>query len=263
MSARLFCNNIYASYNKNKEILHDVSIDVKSGEFVALCGLNGSGKSTLLSLLAGLNPPSLCISKAKDYPSITNDNNTYKIKDLSRNKIARYISFMQQSEYSIWDFSVFDFILQGRFPYTKHGLYSKEDKALVDNVIEELSIKEFRDRNVHSLSGGEMQKVKIARCLAQEPLFIVLDEPSSNLDVVFEPHLLHLLKELTIKKNIGVLLSIHDINITSDIADKVCLLHKNGIISGSYNDVVTLENLKTTFGVDFQCSKKKYFQLLQ
>ena len=262
MSYSLFCKNITASY-PTKEILHNVSLTLNEGEMIALCGLNGSGKSTLLSLLAGLNSHLLKITNSEVYPSIKNRENVKAIKDMKRNEVAKYISFMQQSEYSVWDFNVFDFILQGRFPYTKSGLYSKKDKEIVDNVIEELSLGELKNRNIHSLSGGEMQKVKIARCLAQNPKFILLDEPSSSLDVVFEPRLLMLLKELTIKKNIGILLSIHDINITSEIADKVCLLNNSGIICGSYKDVVTLDNLKTTFGVDFQCSEKKYFQLLQ
>ena len=259
----LFCNNIYASFS-NKQLLNNVSLELRQGEFISLMGLNGSGKSTLLSLLCGLESPSLNIKEAKDLPSIKKDDGSVvRIKDLKRNEASKYISYLQQSEYSMWDFSVTDFVLQGRFPYTKHGLYSKQDKELVDTVINELSLNEYRNRNIHSLSGGELQKVKIARCLAQQPKFILLDEPSSNLDVVFEPRLLMLLKDLTKTKNIGVLLTIHDINITSDITDKVCLLNKDGIISGSYKDVMTIENLKTTFGVDFQCSEKKYFQLSQ
>ena len=170
---------------------------------------------------------------------------------------------MQQNEYSIWDFSVSDFILQGRFPYSKNGIYSKNDYSIVNSVINELCLNKLKDRNVHSLSGGEMQKVKIARALAQEPLFLILDEPSSSLDIVFEPKLLKLLKDLTKTKNIGVLISIHDINITSDVADKICLLSKDGMISGSYNEVINTENLKKTFGEEFQCKERKYFQLLQ
>ena len=225
------------------------------------------------------------------------------ISSLTRTQAARYISSMQQTEYSIWDFTVEDFILQGRFPYTKHGIYSKHDKALVETVIDELCLNKLKGRNVHSLSGGEMQKVKIARALAQEPLFILLDEPSANLDVVFEPRLLQLLKDLAKKKNIGILMSIHDINIISDVADYVWLLPPArpesapstgstaptpgsktpatvspapvpgssalvgsptpGLITGTYQEVMTLENLKTTFGEDFQWIEKKYFQLLQ
>ena len=259
----LFCNNIYASFY-DKKLLNNVSLELKQGEFISLIGLNGAGKSTLLSLLCGLESPNLIIDSSKDLPSIKKDDGSIvKIKDLKRNEVSKYISYLQQSEYSMWDYSVRDFILQGRFPYTKHGLYSKLDKEVVNTVINELSLKELKNRNIHSLSGGELQKVKIARCLAQQPKFILLDEPSSNLDVVFEPRLLMLLKDLTKTKNIGVLLTIHDINITSEITDKVCLLYKDGIISGSYKDVMTIENLKTTFGVDFQCSEKKYFQLSQ
>lgn len=266
--SRLFCENLTASYGNNK-ILNNVSIDVSQGQFVCLCGLNGSGKSTLLSLLAGLPNNNLKIADARGCPKIEfsksekSDSKIVPVNSLSRKDCAKYISFMQQTEYSIWDFSVFDFVLQGRFPYTNHGIYSNNDKKLVESVLNELSLKEFSNRSIHSLSGGEMQKVKIARALAQEPLFIILDEPSANLDVVFEPKVLRLLKKLTETKNIGVLISIHDINITSEIADKVCLLNKNGLISGKYDDIMTIENLKNTFGADFECKEIKYFQLSQ
>lgn len=264
MAGKLFCRNLTASYDE-KKILNNVSIELSQGEFLCLCGLNGIGKSTLLSLLAGLPQPNLIVNDAEIYPSIVLDstNDIIQVSKLSRKNCAKYISFMQQNEYSVWDFSVKDFILQGRYPYTKNGIYSKNDYEVVDSVINELSLNELKERNIHSLSGGEMQKIKIARALAQQPMFIILDEPSANLDIVFEPKLLQLLKDLTKKKNIGVLISIHDINITSEIADKICLLNKDGLISGKYDNIVNIENLKNTFGVDFECKEKKYFQLLQ
>lgn len=262
MAAKLICKNIYAVYG-NKEILNNVSLDVAQGEFVCLYGLNGSGKSTILSLMAGLESPELNITSSQLMPSIQSGNNNILISSLSRKECAKYISFMQQNEYSMWDFSVYDFVLQGRFPYSRKGIYGRKDYRIVDAVIDELHLNGLRERNVHSLSGGEMQKVKIARAIVQEPYFLLLDEPSSNLDIVFEPKLLKLLKDLTKAKNIGILISIHDINITSDIADKVYLLSHDGVISGSYDDVVNTVNLKKTFGEDFQCRERKYFQLLQ
>lgn len=297
MNSKLFCENLSASYG-DKKILNNISIEVNQGEFVALCGLNGIGKSTLLSLLAGLENPGLK-AHGDVMPTLQLDNSLYHdviecprgkvdgrvgvktpekanvgaggeskspvvlISSLPRKKCAQMISYMQQSEYSIWDFSVFDFILQGRYPYSNHGLFSKSEKSKVDQIIQELDLGLLRDRNVHSLSGGEMQKVKIARALAQEPLFIILDEPSANLDVVFEPRLLQLLKDLTKSKNIGVLISIHDINIPKEFADKICLLSDKGLLSGKYDDIMTIENLRETYGADFQWTEKKYFQLLQ
>ena len=267
MKSKLFCKNLSASYG-DKKILNNVSIEVNQGEFVALCGLNGIGKSTLLTLMAGLENPGLDVV-GEVMPSILQADASGQVDDpvtisqLPRKKCAQLISYMQQSEYSVWDFSVFDFILQGRYPYSNHGLFSKSEKMKVEEIIREMDLGLLRDRKVHSLSGGEMQKVKIARALAQEPLFIILDEPSANLDVVFEPRLLQLLKDLTRSKNIGVLISIHDINIPSEFADKICLLSNKGLLSGKYDDIMTLENLKNTYGADFQWTEKKYFQLSQ
>lgn len=274
--------NLNASYGA-KNILCGVSFDLEQGEFVCLCGPNGSGKSTLLSIMAGVNSAasfgddgagiaragvnyiaSSGDGMAKDDNGMANSDNGMPLSKFSRKENAKIISYMQQNEYSVWNFSVFDFVLQGRFAYSKNAHYSRQDFQIVENVLQELGLLSFKEREVHSLSGGEFQKVRIARALAQTPEFMLLDEPAANLDYAFEPQLLSLLSNISHKKNIGILITIHDINLANRFADKIILLPpQKNVILGKPADIMNIENLKTTFGVDFECKEVKSFQSLQ
>lgn len=256
---KLIAEKINASYD-NKLILKDITLEINQGEFICLCGPNGSGKSTLLSLLAGLPSPNLKINSAKTLPSIDKT----LINKMSRKECAQQIAYLQQNEFSQWNFTLFDFILQGRFPYSKNGNYSKTDYEIVTQILKDLNLENFSNRNIHSLSGGEFQKARIARCLCQNPVFMILDEPASNLDYVYEPQLLSLLKDFAHKKEIGILISIHDINIANKYSDKIFLLPpQQKLISGKPSQIMTEDNLKITYGVPFECKKVESFQLSQ
>lgn len=251
---------ITAAYKKGKNtklILQDVSICLNPGEFVCLCGPNGCGKSTLLSILSGIPNKNLQIVSAQKLPSL-NQTPLHKIK---RMECAKKISYMQQNEFSMWDFSVFDFVLQGRFCHSDGGHYSSEDFAIVNKILEEMNLLDFSSRNVNALSGGEFQKIRIARALCQKPEFMLLDEPASNLDYVYEPKLMQMLRSIAHEKKISILAIVHNINLACCFADKICLLPpKHSIISGKPDEIMTPENLKLTFGVDFQCKETKLFQ---
>lgn len=258
MQKTLSCSNICAKYSE-KEVLKNISFALKQGEFICLCGPNGSGKSTLLSVLAGLNDNSLSVSAGE----ILIDEKT-PVKSLSRKECAKLIAYMQQTEFSTWDFSVFDFVLQGRFAYSKNGWFSKNDELLVKNILEELDLAPFSERKIHSLSGGEFQKVRIARALAQEPSFLLLDEPASNLDFVYEPKLLELLKKIAAEKNIGIIISIHDINLAARYADKLALLPvQSELFFGSTEQVFTEEKLSKTFNTTLQTYTHPIYNKLQ
>lgn len=256
MQSNLSVKNLSASYG-TKNIFQNVSFEISAGELVCLCGPNGCGKSTLLTSVAGLGDSSLKVTGQV----FIDDNDLLKQKNKDR---AKLLSFMEQSAVSTWDFPVFDFVLQGRFAYSKNGYYSLEDKTAAENALKQLYIEDFANRTVHSLSGGEFQKVRIARALAQSSSFILLDEPAANLDFVYEPQLMRLLLNLAHENNLGIILSIHDVNLAARFADKLLLLppHKSAIF-GSVNDIMTEENLEKTFGVPFKCSEINYFQSSQ
>jgi len=260
----LYLTNTFAYYG-NKPVLKNLSVEIKAGQLTCLCGPNGSGKSTLLSVLAGAREPQLKVVGGVNNKGLREEKalNALELKKLSRKKASRLVSFMQQGETSTWDFSVKELVLQGRFCHTKSGSYTKADEELALRALQELNIEELAERKVHSLSGGEFQKVRIARALCQGARFILLDEPAANLDFVYEPWLLRKLKELAQAQEIGILVSIHDVNQAAAYADRLILLPLlQQVICGTIQEVLTLDNLKKTYGMEFECQKVNYFQSL-
>lgn len=274
----LIVKNLSASYTK-KEVLCDISFSLQQGDFVCLCGPNGAGKSTLLSVMVGVQESSLKVNGEIRWLSLSKlPQNSVDVSKLPRREAARTIAYLQQNEYSEWNFLVRDYVLQGRYAWTKPSLfgagpanYAAADYEVVDGVLSELGLSDFSDRHIHELSGGEFQKIRLARALAQTPRFLLLDEPAANLDYVFEPHLMQLLANTAHKKNLGILAAVHDINLAARFADKILLLppaavtanSKKSVLFGSPSDIMNTDNLKYTFGVDFECKEIKSFQSLQ
>lgn len=271
MCKSLFVSGISACYNK-KMVLKNVSVSLTAGELTCLCGPNGCGKSTLLSVLAGVQDETLSVlngtagntthSRAHSPVSVNpNTINALQLTKLPRKKTAQIVSFMQQNEYSTWDFTVRELVLQGRFCHTKNGFYTAADEKLADDAIAELNITNLAQRPVHSLSGGEFQKARIARAICQQSDFILLDEPAANLDFVYEPWLMKKLASLAHEKGTGILVSIHDVNLAASYADNLILLPLlQQPICGKIKDTLTIENLKLTYGMEFECQKVNYFQ---
>ncbi len=254
MTQGLYLSSVTAAY-ANKLVLKNISLQIKRGELVCLCGPNGCGKSTLLSIMAGVPDQSLHVLNGRG--------SLLASKKLPRKKMAQMVSFMQQQEYSTWNFTVRELVLQGRFCHTKNGFYTDADRELADQALCELGIANLADRPVHSLSGGEFQKARIARAICQEPKFILLDEPAANLDFVYEPWLMKKLHSYAHEKNTGILMSVHDVNLAASYADSLILLPLlQAPICGKIKDTLTKENLKLTYGMEFECQKVNYFQSL-
>ena len=268
----LKCEGLSAGYD-NKIVLSNISFSLSSGDFVCLCGPNGSGKSTLLSVLSQLSDKDLKIHSGSVLISqqSSEPHNLIPLSSLSAKERAKKIAYMQQAEFSTWDFTVFDFVLQGRFAYSKNGWYSDEDKRITSECLKELGLSDFSTRTIHALSGGEFQKVRIARALAQQPAFMLLDEPAANIDFVYEPKLLEFLKALAERKNIGIILSIHDVNLAALYARKLALLspcsdHNSGSSSflfGPTEEIFTEENLSKAFGTKLHTYTHQIYNKLQ
>ena len=291
LQGSLECHGLSASYGSlgqkkssyEKSLLQNVSFSIKEGEFVCLCGPNGSGKSTLLSLLAGLPQPTLHVRTGFIKPDI---------RKLPRRQAARLLAYLQQTETCAWDFPVLDYVVQGRYAYASGGNYSSQDYQLAHQALELLEISDFEEHTVHTLSGGEFQKVRIARALTQHPKFLLLDEPAASLDFVYEPRLMQLLRDLAHKEQIGMLVSVHDVNLAASFADKMLMLcgsssHREsapagtrptpagelpgsvpapgvatapGALCGHPQEIMTKENLEKIYGVPFECKEKSFFQ---
>lgn len=270
-------------------VLKDISLSIKSGEVVCLTGPNGSGKSTLLTLLAGIKSSDLKVAFSSDEKNddVCNGKNNFNksncgvffndkdISKLNRKEIAKHISYLVQNETSSWNYKVKDVVLTGRFCHTNaSGNYSADDYKIADDVMKKLGIEPLSERNVFSLSGGEFQKVRIARSLAQEADFLLLDEPVANLDFGYEAELLNTIRTFAHKGRIfsdmvktlqqsqcmggtGVLVSIHDLNTAARFADRIVLLSKISskgeqvVVSGRVEDVLVPEVLEKVYGSKF------------
>ena len=212
--------NLSVGYHKNKPVLQDFSLRVEKGEFFALLGPNGSGKTTLIKSILGKMEYSEGMTTIRG-KSIS----SYKTGELA--KIAAVLS----QEHTVgMDFTVEEIVLLGRYPYQGKGLfnhYGKEDYKIVEECLDQTNTLKFKHTYFSSLSGGEKQRVLLAKALAQQPKLLFLDEPTNHLDVKHTIELLNLLKRLQGKDGLTIVAILHDLNMASLYADR-CALLKNG-----------------------------------
>lgn len=239
--------NLSASYG-GVPVLKNVSLCIRSGEVVCLTGPNGSGKSTLLSLLAGITGDRLHIDSADQMPQFSG----MDVMKADRRETARHIAYMVQDEQCAWNYTVRDIVLTGRYPRSSGGHYTQSDYDAADRIMIRLGIALLAGRHVFTLSGGEMQKVRIARALAQEPDMLLLDEPVANLDFSYQSDLLAVISEIAYTDGTGVLISIHDLNTAARFADRIALLPPLcPCITDTVPKVFTPEILYSVYGTRF------------
>lgn len=230
------------SYGK-KEVLKELSLDIDENKLTGIIGPNGCGKSTLAkNIIKYIN------GKFESFKIMDID-----IRELSHKKIAQLISYIPQKSTIISNISVFDYVLLGRFPLLKNSWdnYSEKDYEIVENNINLLNIKELRNRNVETLSGGELQKALLARALAQEAKILLLDEPTSALDLNNAVEFMKILKNISIKKEMSVVIIIHDLNLASLFCDSLIILKDGKFIEkGSPKEVINEENIKSVYNLD-------------
>ena len=230
------------SYGK-KEVLKELSLNIDENKLTGIIGPNGCGKSTLAKNIIRY------INGKFEYFKIMD----IDIRQLSHKKIAQLISYIPQKSTIISNISVFDYVLLGRFPLLKNSWdnYSEKDYEIVENNISLLNIEELRDRNVETLSGGELQKALLARALAQEAKILLLDEPTSALDLNNAVEFMKILKNISMKKEISVIIIIHDLNLASLFCDSLIILKDGRFIEkGSPKEVINEENIKSVYNLD-------------
>jgi iron complex transport system ATP-binding protein len=223
------------SYN-SVDVLKDVNFQIEKGDLVAILGNNGVGKSTLIK----------CINRILriKFGAILIEGQD--IRELGSD-IAKKVSYVSQRNQSA-RLTVFDAVLLGRKPYIKWGI-SKRDLEITKNVIEMLSLQDISMRFVDELSGGELQKVIVARSLVQEPSVILLDEPTNNLDIKSQIEVMNIIKQIVRDKKISCLMAIHDINLALRFIDKFILMKDGKIFASGGLDIITEENFREVFGV--------------
>lgn len=218
--------NVTGGYDASTAVVHDLSFTVEKGRFFALLGPNGSGKTTIIRLIMD------ALKLHSGIITIDGKNvQTYKPKEL-----ARKVAVMTQENEIGLDFTVEEIVNIGRYPYQKSLLFkenSEHDQSIVKKVMEQTNTWKFRGKSYMNLSGGEKQRVLLAKALAQEPDILLLDEPTNHLDVRHTMELLDLLKQLQITSNITILAILHDLNLASLYADTIGLL-SNGRLQETY-----------------------------
>lgn len=215
----------------NTPIIHGLDFEIKRGEFFVLLGPNGSGKTTLFKLITGQLP----ILEGKISIAGT------PFSTLSKKEKAKKMAVLTQEVQVSFDYTVEEIISLGRYPYQTGMLkrLSREDCSIIEEVMEITNVSQFRSKQFRMLSGGEKQRVLLAKALAQEPEILLLDEPTNHLDIKHTFQMLNLLKERQRTMDLTVFAIVHDLNIAALYADRVALLH-----NGSFLDVGDVETLR-------------------
>ena len=225
-----------------KKIINDICLHVESGEFIGLIGPNGSGKSTLLrTIYRALKP---------DCGMITLDDRN--VWEMSTREAALRTAAVMQEQSSEFDFNVYEVALMGRNPHK--GLFDRDtdqDFEIVDRALEQVSMADLAERNFYTLSGGEKQRVLIARALAQQASFLVMDEPTNHLDIRYQIEILELVKNI----KVTTLAALHDLNLAALYCDRLYVLQDGKLVAdGTPEDILTAELIRTVYGVAAEIS---------
>ena len=220
------------------DILKDINIDVDNKEFVGIIGPNGSGKSTLLKCIYRTLKPSSGIIKLDDID----------LSKLSIKETSKKLAVLSQHNNYNFDFSVKDILLMGRSPNKKFlDRDTKEDYDIIYDSLNKVGMLDFIDRSFLTLSGGEQQRIILARALAQQTDCLILDEPTNHLDIKYQLQLMSIVKNL----NVEVIAAIHDLNIAAMYCDKIYVLKEGNIVAyGTPKEVLTSKLIKDVYGVD-------------
>ncbi|MCK4325458.1 ABC transporter ATP-binding protein [bacterium] len=231
---------VSAGYDR-KTILNDISFTVQKGGFLGVIGPNGSGKTTLLRVISKILPPwkGRVTLEGRGLDEI-------KYRELAK----RMAVVPQRMPELFFSYSVRDFILLGRTPYSRRFqlLEGEEDLRVVREVMEETDTLGLEERNLEDLSGGERQRTIIAQALAQEPEILLLDEPTSHLDIGHQVEILDLVKKLNREKKVMVIMVLHDLNLASEYCDRLILLKEGSIFKmGTPQEVLTYEIIEEVY----------------
>lgn len=220
-----------------KPVLDKVSFTLEDGQVLAVLGTNGAGKSTLLHCIDGLLKPQDGSVHLDGKP----------LSALNRRTLAQQVAYVHQQNVPP-DMTVFDLVLLGRRPYIRWDA-TAEDRSIVESVLERLHLTDYALRNICHLSGGEMQKIMIARALAQQPRLLLLDEPTSNLDPYNQQEVLQLVRTIARENQIAVIVILHDLNLACRHCQQFLFLHGSTVYASGNSSIVTPELIQSVYNM--------------
>ncbi len=225
----------------DKPVLNNLTFSIEEGGFYAVMGANGSGKTTLLRLVSGMLSPQEGQVLVDGTPVLH-----YKAREL-----AQKMSFVRQHPQTDFEFSAFETVLMGRNPYQRHlQNESERDWKIVEECMQQTHTWHLRFAKPSQMSGGELQRVMLARALAQQTPVMLLDEPISNLDIAHQFDILALLRTINRQEHKTVMIVLHDLNMALQYCDKLLLLHQGRVLfQGPIREGLTQPNIATVFGV--------------
>ncbi|WP_297608949.1 ATP-binding cassette domain-containing protein [uncultured Sutterella sp.] len=237
----LTIRNLRKTY-EDATVVDDVSLELPHGKVISMIGPNGAGKSTVLGMISRLVARS---SGAVEF----------KGKDLDKwesRELAKHLAILTQANNVQMKLTVRELVAFGRFPHSGSNL-SRKDWEIVDRSINYMELEDFAERFIDEMSGGQRQRAFIAMVLAQDTEYVLLDEPTNNLDIYHATQMMKLVRRLCDELGKTVILVLHEINLAAFYSDYICAF-KNGKIAawGTVNEVMTPEQLKLIYGVDFQ-----------
>ncbi|GAA1941935.1 siderophore ABC transporter ATP-binding protein CdtA [Brevibacterium antiquum] len=243
-STALHASGLHLSYDRTP-VVHDVSVSITPGRVTALIGPNGSGKSTVLRSLARLHP----ISSGE--VTIASAGSTTPTPALSAREFARTVTLLSQSRPHPSGLSVREIVAFGRHPHRRRfASLTDADRTAIDKALELTGTLPMAERSVDQLSGGELQRVWLATCLAQETGVLLLDEPTNHLDLRYQAEILDLMRDLADDHGTAVGVVLHDLNHAAAVADDIVLLSQGRVRStGTCEAVFTAEVLTEVYGL--------------
>ncbi|WP_321416847.1 ABC transporter ATP-binding protein [uncultured Desulfobacter sp.] len=224
---------------KKRTILTDISLNVHKGQMVSIVGPNGTGKTTLIKCLAGIQRP-------RGGSILINGKDAF---GMHRREHARCVGYVPQSSPSKFPIIVFEAVLMGRRPYITWKP-TQIDFEKTAQVIESMNLKDIALRDFDKLSGGQKQKVMLARAIAQDTDVLLLDEPTSNLDLKHQLEVLEMISSLVETNQMAAVLAMHDLNLASRFSHRMVMMKEGQVLcSGTPSEVMTPENISTVYGI--------------
>ncbi len=235
--------NIYCGYN-GEDVVKNISFKVNRGENICIVGPNGCGKSTLLKAIANLlSFKGQILLDGKD------------TKLLKRKELATRVSLMTQSSNILFPYSIYETVALGRYAHL-NGVFSrlsKKDDEIINKSLDKVGILDIKDKLISELSGGQLQRVFLARAFAQDPDVIILDEPTNHLDLRYQIEILDYLKLWAKENNKIVVAVLHDLNLVQNFGDKVLMLKDGTLINnGDTKEVLNGRDLEEVYGIDIK-----------